>query len=184
MVPGRTNDERASEESILLFPVMWPARTNGKQSKREDKEATNYQRVTCETRHRPWGFLRSWESWGPSTFIKAARGASVVEKQWGGPDRTWTRCAALLIRHEANKKSRTMAASPAAHLPSFVLPPSAPLSQLKETTDDVYAEHGGKQDSFGARNIAFRGNDDEFRLVSMVSPMVAKDRNYENFWEG
>lgn len=70
-----------------------------------------------------------------------------------------------------------MAASPAAHLPSFVLPPSAPLSQLKETTDDVYAEHGGKQDSFEARNIAFRGNDGGFRLVSMV----AKDRNYENF---
>lgn len=64
---------------------------------------------------------------------------------------------------------------------SAVVRPSSLCSSLTAKGNHwLYAEHGGKQDSFEARNIAFRGNDGGFRLVSMV----AKDRNYENFWEG
>lgn len=123
-------ETRDSEESILLFPTSERA-ANRAGTRRLGPVGDLAKRGAAPlwllTLLRSRGALRSWE--------RPREEPQLVEKQWGGSDRTRTRSAALLIRHEANKKSRTMAAaaaaavSSAAHLPPFVLPPSCvPLS--------------------------------------------------------
>ena len=145
----RRNERRERPVEGINFTFSDEQQTE--QTKRRDEEAgasgwlakLGAAPLRLLTLLRSRGALRSWE--------RPREEPQLVEKQWGGPDRTRTHSAALLIRHEANKKSRTMAAaaaSSAAHLPPFVLPPSC--VPLTTTAQQSWPRLRGNMEEIGA----------------------------------